>query len=138
MRGLSAAEIETFLKESFPGVVVPTVRHADGARAELTLPFQPTQLRPGGTISGPTLMALADTAVYALVLSAVGHVPLAVTTDLTIHFLRKPEPVALLAEATMLKLGRSLAVGTVSIRSEGHQQPCAHAVVTYALPVASK
>ena len=80
------------------------------------------------------MMALADTAMYALVLSAVGRVPLAVTTNLSINFLRKPEPKDLIAEARMLKLGKALAVGDVIIRSDGSDDVVAHAVVTYSIP----
>jgi acyl-coenzyme A thioesterase PaaI-like protein len=92
------------------------------------------QLRPGGTISGPTMMGRADTVMYALVLSAIGKVPLAVTTNLSINFLRKPELKPLVADGRMLKLGKTLAVGDVIIRSEGRDEPVAHAVVTYSIP----
>lgn len=136
MAGMTAAQIEVFLAREFSQVQTPKVRHADGKRAELALEYQPHQLRPGGTLSGPTMMALADTAMYALVLSAIGEVPLAVTTNLSINFLRRPKPEALIAEASLLKLGRSLAVGAVSLRPASEDEPCAHAVVTYALPPA--
>jgi uncharacterized protein (TIGR00369 family) len=132
--GLSAKAIERFLSQAFPETHLPNVLDADGTTARLSLAFAREQLRPGGTLSGPTLMALADTAMYALVLSAVGPLPLAVTTNLSINFLKKPQPLALIAEAQMLRLGRVLAVGAVSIRSEGDSTPCAHAVVTYAIP----
>lgn len=134
MAGMTAVEIEAFLRSAFPEVQTPHVRFADGTRAELVLEYRPNQLRPGGTLSGPTMMALADTAMYALVLSAIGEVPLAVTTNLSINFLRRPKAEALVAEGTMLKLGRSLAVGEVSLRSASVEEVCAHAVVTYALP----
>ncbi len=136
MAGMTAAQIEVFLSKEFPEVQTPKVRSADGKHAELLLEYRPHQLRPGGTLSGPTMMALADTAMYALVLSAIGEVPLAVTTNLSINFLRRPKPEELIAEATMLKLGRSLAVGEVSLRPASSTEPCAHAVVTYALPPA--
>ena len=76
-------------------------------------------LRPGGTVSGPIMMALADFAMYVAVLSAIGWVPLAVTTNLTINFLKKPGARDLLAEARLIKLGKRLAVGEVAIRSDG-------------------
>lgn len=136
MAGMSAPEIEVFLAKEFPEAQTPKVRHADGARAELLLEYRTHQLRPGGTLSGPTMMTLADTAMYALVLSAIGEVPLAVTTNLSINFLRRPQPEDLVAEASMLKLGRSLAVGEVSLRAASSREVCAHAVVTYALPPA--
>lgn len=134
MAGMTAAEIEAFLVKAFPGVEIPTVRTADGKTAQLAIEFHPTHLRPGGTISGPTMMALADTAMYALVLSAIGEVPLAVTTNLSINFLRRPKAEDLIADATMLKLGRTLAVGEVALRSASSTDVCAHAVVTYSLP----
>jgi len=93
-------------------------------------------LRPGGTISGPVMMALADAAMYALVLSRIGLVELAVTTNLSINFLRKPLPGDLLAEARMLKLGKRLAVGEVHLYSDGESvaKPVAHVMATYSIP----
>ncbi len=93
-------------------------------------------LRPGGTISGPVMMALADAAMYALVLSRIGPVELAVTTNLSINFLRKPNPGDLLAEARMLKLGKRLAVGEVSLYSDGQsiEESVAHVTSTYSIP----
>ena len=84
--------------------------------------FDRTSLRPGGTLSGATMMALADFAVYVAVLAAVGWVPLAVTTNLTINFLKKPAPRDLLAAVRLIKLGKRLAVGEVDIRSEGEEE----------------
>jgi len=93
-------------------------------------------LRPGGTISGPIMMALADAAMYALVLSHIGPVELAVTTNLSINFLRKPLPGDVMAEARMLKLGKRLAVGEVSLYSDGdtNGEPVAHVTATYSIP----
>lgn len=92
-------------------------------------------LRPGGTVSGPVMMGLADAAVYALILSHIGPVELAVTTNLNINFLRKPQPADLLARASMLKLGKRLAVADVSIYSASlENDPVAHAVATYSIP----
>lgn len=93
-------------------------------------------LRPGGTISGPIMMALADAAMYALVLSKIGPVELAVTTNLSINFLRKPLPGDILAEARMLKLGKRLAVGEVTLYSDGESvdKPVAHVTSTYSIP----
>ena len=131
---MNADELNTFLAEVFPDGRVSTVEYADGKTTRTRCVYDRTQLRPGGTISGPTMMALADTAVYALVLSAIGRVPLAVTTNLSINFLRKPLPGDLIAEARMLKLGKALAVGDVIIRSDGNEDVVAHAVVTYSIP----
>lgn len=93
-------------------------------------------LRPGGTVAGPIMMGLADAAVYALVLSRIGPVELAVTTQLSINFLRKPAPGDVLARASMLKLGKRLAVGEAVLYSEatGLSQPVAHATATYSIP----
>jgi len=93
-------------------------------------------LRPGGTVSGPVMMALADAAMYALVLSKIGPVELAVTTSLNINFLHRPKPGDVIAEARMLKLGKRLAVGEVNLYSEGedHDDPVAHVTATYSIP----
>jgi uncharacterized protein (TIGR00369 family) len=96
--------------------------------------FHPRSLRPGGTLSGATMMALADFAMYVAVLSAIGWVPLAVTTNLSINFLKKPAPRDLLAEARLIKLGKRLAVGEISVRSEGVDGLVAHATATYSIP----
>lgn len=91
-------------------------------------------LRPGGTIAGPVLMALADYAMYAVTLSMAGRVALAVTTNLNINFLRKPGPRDVLAEARLLKLGKRLAVSEVVLRSEGESEAVAHVTGTYSIP----
>jgi uncharacterized protein (TIGR00369 family) len=96
--------------------------------------FHDDHVRPGGTISGPTMMELADFAMYVAVLSAVGPQPLAVTTNLNINFLRKPAPADLLADAKLLKVGKRLAVGEVVIRSAGSDLPVAHVTSTYSVP----
>lgn len=97
-------------------------------------------LRPGGTIAGPVMMGLADAALYALVLSRIGPVELAVTTQLSINFLRKPAPGDVIADAKMLKLGKRLAVGEVSLfsASEPSGEPVAHATGTYSIPSPDK
>ena len=91
-------------------------------------------LRPGGTLSGAAMMALGDFAMYLAVLSAIGWVPLAVTTNLSINFLRKPPPGDLIAEARLLKLGKQLAVGEVAIRADGGEDIVAHVTSTYSIP----
>ena len=91
-------------------------------------------LRPGGTLSGATMMALGDFAMYVAVLSAIGWVPLAVTTNLTINFLRKPPAGDLIAEARLIKLGKLLAVGEVAIRADDSENMVAHVTSTYAIP----
>ncbi len=91
-------------------------------------------LRPGGTVSGPTMMELADFAMYVAVFSAIGPQPLAVTTNLNINFLRKPAAADLIADAKLMKVGKRLAVGEVIIRSEGQDEPVAHVTSTYSIP----
>lgn len=91
-------------------------------------------LRPGDTVSGPTLMAVSDLGVYFGVLSAIGPVTLAVTTSLNINFLRKPSAGELVVETKMLKIGKRLAVGEVSVFSAGSRDPVSHATVTYSIP----
>ena len=100
----------------------------------LRLSYRADQLRAGGTISGPVMFTIADAALYGAVLSEIGMQPLAVTTDLSIHFVRKPPQADLVAEARLLKCGRRLAVGTVEIRSAAKGEVVAHATGTYALP----
>jgi uncharacterized protein (TIGR00369 family) len=97
-------------------------------------PFHQGALRPGGTISGPVMMAVADFTMYVAVLSAVGWVPLAVTTNLNINFLKKPAARDLLAEARLIKLGKRLVVGEVTIRSDGEEDLVAHVTLTYSVP----
>src|SRR5262249_59395905 len=91
-------------------------------------------LRPGGTLSGATMMALGDFAMYLAVLSAIGWVPLAVTTNLTINFLRKPPSRDLIAEARLIKLGKKLAVGEVAIHADEAEDLVAHVTSTYSIP----
>jgi uncharacterized protein (TIGR00369 family) len=93
------------------------------------------ELRPGGTVSGPVIMAVADVALYVAILGEIGIVPLAVTTNLTINFLRKPAADRrLVGVCRLLKLGKSLAMGEVSVYSEGLGDPVAHVVGTYSIP----
>jgi uncharacterized protein (TIGR00369 family) len=136
MARMTLEEINHFLVEHFPqGMeygVVEALFH-QGARLRLT-PLQ-AHLRPGGTVSGPVMMALADVTLYVAVLSEIGPVPLAVTTNLNINFLQRPKPGAdLIAEARLLKLGRRLAVGEVTLHSEGMEMPVAHVTSTYSIP----
>lgn len=91
-------------------------------------------LRPGDTVSGPTLMALADVAMYAALLGEIGLVPLAVTTSLNINFLRRPAQKDVIAEAKLLKVGKQLAVGEVMLYSADEPEPVAHVTCTYSIP----
>ncbi len=102
--------------------------------ARMRMDYHERHLRPGGTLSGPSMMALADLALYAAILAHIGPVGLAVTTSLNFNFLRKPEPRGLIAECRLLKLGKRLAVGEVSIFSEGNPEVVCHATGTYSIP----
>lgn len=135
---LSLADMETFLRTEFPQVFNGTsgleVEEIWQGGARVRQAYREAFIRPGGTISGPTMMALADFAMYVAVLAAVGPVPLAVTTHLSINFLRRPTVADLVAEAELMKLGKRLAVGEVAIRSDGEQELVAHATSTYSIP----
>jgi uncharacterized protein (TIGR00369 family) len=133
---MTAAELEAFLVEHFPQLATLPYRVERVAERaiEVRLVYDEKHLRPGGTISGPSLMTLADTAMYLLVLSRIGPVALAVTTNLNINFLRKPQPGDVRAHAQLLKLGARLAVGEVTMYSADEEEPVAHATVTYSIP----
>jgi uncharacterized protein (TIGR00369 family) len=137
---LSAAEIEALLAREFPQVFKDgsglSIEHVEHGAARVRQAFHLSSLRPGGTISGPTMMALADFAMYVAVFSAVGAQPLAVTTNLNINFLRKPAHADLIAQARLLKLGKRLVVGEVVISSDGELEPVAHVTSTYSVPPA--
>lgn len=132
---LSTAELTAFLEEVFPQVRGQMVIEAvDPMRARMRLPVTEDHLRPGGTVSGPTMFMLADCAYYVATLAMIGREALTVTTSLTINFLSKPPVADLIAEAKILKLGRVLSVGEVTLFSEGREGPVAHCAVTYAIP----
>ncbi|MDW3207275.1 MAG: PaaI family thioesterase [Alphaproteobacteria bacterium] len=102
--------------------------------ARVRLPYDDRHIRPGGTISGPSMFALADFAMYIAVMGAIGPQALAVTTNMSIDFLRKPAEADLIAEVELLKLGKRLAVGRIDIRAEGDSELCAHVTGTYSIP----
>lgn len=130
-------EIVEFLASEFPqnkciveavGDASATVKHQVGI----------DELRPGGTVSGPVLMTVADAALYVAILGEIGIVPLAVTTSLSINFLRKPSPSkSIVGVCKLMKVGKSLAIGEVALYSEDNEAPVAHAVGTYSIPQAS-
>ena len=135
---MTAEEIGKLLAAEFPQAFYPgcghsieRVGHGD-VRVRWT--FDRKSLRPGGTVSGPTMMELADFAMYVAVFSAIGPQPLAVTTNLNINFLRKPAAADLVADAKLMKIGKRLAVGEVTIYSEGQADPVAHVTSTYSIP----
>lgn len=98
------------------------------------VPFNQSLIRPGGTVAGPVLMGLADYAMYAVVMSVIGPVAGAVTTNLNINFLRRPGPADVIAEGRVLKVGKRLAVSEVTLFSEGEAEPVAHVTGTYSIP----
>ena len=135
---MNADEIATLLHEVFPQAFYPgcglKIERVDYASIRVRRQFREDYIRPGGTISGATMMELADFAMYVAVFSAIGPQPLAVTTNLTINFLRKPAQGDLIAEARLIKVGKRLVVGEVLIYSDGVAEPVAHVTSTYSIP----
>ncbi len=133
---MTAEALTRFLAQVFPQAHGERYRIDEVAEGRVRFRYVATEadLRPGDTISGPVLMALADVGVYLAILAMIGPVALAVTTSLNINFLRKPTRGELTVDTTLLKLGKRLAVGEVSIRSEHGPDPVAHATVTYSIP----
>lgn len=137
--GPSAITVEDFnalIREELPfaweqGFVVERLV---GGEARVRLPIDQAHLRPGGTVSGPAMMGLADYTMYAVVLSRIGRQKMAVTTNLNANFLRRPSPKDLIAEGRLLKLGRRLAYGEITIFSQGEDEPVCHVTSTYSLP----
>lgn len=136
MPRLDAAELEQLLHEAFPEMPPDTWRleTVEDGFVRVRLPFNRANLRPGNTISGPALMSLADTAMYAAILAVIGPVLMAVTTGLNINFMRKPAAGDIIAECRILKLGSRLAVGDVAMYADGDPEMCAHATCTYSIP----
>ena len=134
----SSAEIAAFLAREFPQTKC-TVEAAGNRSATVRHEIGVAELRPGGTVSGPVLMEVADVALYVAILGEIGIVALTVTASLTINFLRKPSAeAAIVGECRLLKLGKSLAVGEVSLYSEGVAEPVAHVVGTYSIPPSAR
>ncbi|MGP4733459.1 MULTISPECIES: PaaI family thioesterase [unclassified Psychrobacter] len=127
-------EISAFMALEFPQTKC-VVEAVSEKGATLSHEIGINELRPGGTVSGPVMMAVADVAIYVAILGRIGIVPLTVTTSLTINFLRKPSASArIIAECTLMKVGRTLIVGEVSLYSEGSDDIVAHVVGTYSVP----
>jgi uncharacterized protein (TIGR00369 family) len=135
MPGMTPEELQRFLETEFPqapaGITIDSVDDTTIRVRQKTLD---QHLRPGGTVSGPTLMAMVDFSFYLLLLSRLGPVAMAVTTNLNINFMRKPDPGHLIGEGRLMKLGKTLAVGDFTIWNEGEKDPVAHATLTYAIP----
>jgi len=135
---MTVEEVSSFLDREFPQI------HLDGpifkveavgpGTARMRMKAGERHIRPGGTLSGPAMMTLADLGLYVVILAHIGPVGLAVTTNLSFNFLRRPEPRDLVAECRLLKLGARLAVGEVSLFSAGVGEPVCHATGTYSIP----
>jgi len=135
---MTRTEVEAFLDREFPQIHASgrlySVEEVGPMSARLRLAYDERQLLPGGTLSGPAIMTLADLALYVAILAQIGPVPLTVTTSLSFNFLRKPAQRDLLAECRLLKLGKRLAVGEVSVRAAGETEIACHATGTYSIP----
>ena len=133
---ITAAEFEALAVKGVPyvGQLGVRIERLEAGSVRARLPFSEVLLRPGGTICGPALMGLADVTLYGVVLSVVGRLELAVTTDMNVHFLARPAPADVIAEGRLLKLGRRLAVGEVLMRSDGDPRLVCHVTGTYAIP----
>ncbi len=136
MTVMDIAALEAMMAAEFPQAarLGAEIEHLDDAGIRLRLTVAERHLRPGGTVSGPVMMELCDLAMYLLLLSRIGPVALAVTTSLNINFMRKPESREIVADARLMKLGKRLAVGEVTIGSPGEAEAYAHATGTYAIP----
>ena len=136
MPRMTVEELEQFLDVHFPNMAqrAVMVELVSDNFARVRLRYHDRHLRPGGTIAGPSLMMLADMAMYMALLGMIGPVALAVTTNLNINFLRKPAQADVIGECKILKLGKRLAVGEVAMYSEGDTELVAHATVTYSVP----
>jgi uncharacterized protein (TIGR00369 family) len=135
MPAMTVSELNDFLEMAFPdGELQMEVTRVDDDGVEVVREFQPSQLRPGGTVSGPTLMGLADCAAYVAVVARIGPEPLTVTSNLNIDFLRKPPPAGIRAVAELVKIGRRQALVAIRIYSQHADELVAHSTCTYALP----
>jgi len=127
-------EVSAFITAEFPQTKC-VIREVGNGGATVAHDIGSSELRPGGTVAGPVLMAVADVALYVAILGEIGIVPLTVTTSLTINFLRKPAAdKTIVGVCRLMKVGRSLAVGEVALFSEGEAAPVAHVVGTYSIP----
>lgn len=133
---MDGAAVMGLLAEAFPQVADDfEIDAVDAGTASVRLKVEERHLRPGGTVSGPSMFALADFAAYVVILAHVGPEVLSVTTNATIDFMRKPEAgVDMIAQCRVLKLGKALAVVDMLLYSEGQDAPVARASLTYSMP----
>ncbi|KZY39273.1 MULTISPECIES: PaaI family thioesterase [unclassified Oleiphilus] len=133
---LQAADVQARIREWVPMAedIDLKIEEIKPGYARIRIPFQDKCIRPGGTVSGPVMMTAGDTAMYAAILGSLGEVAMAVTSNLNINFLQRPEQRDLIAEGKILKLGKRIAFCEVSIRSEGAEDVVAHVTGSYSLP----
>lgn len=139
---MTVEELDSFLDDVFPQRHTNWppihIESLEPYNTQLRMEFSETEVRPGGTLSGPAMFRLADFGFYVCLLSMIGPVPLAVTTNMSINYLRRPAPRDLIANVRILKLGRRLAVGDIFLFSEGSTDAVAHATGTYSIPSREK
>ena len=136
-RPFTLGELRAYLVDVFPQIWARgdyAIEAVGPMSATVRLAYHPDHLRPGGTISGPAMFALCDLSLYVAILHEIGRVELAVTTNVAINFLRRPEPRDLIGQARLMKLGKRLAVGEVALYSQGLTDMVAHATGTYSIP----
>ena len=138
MPRITIEDIDELCQQSLPWAVMMGFEIAEIGKGtcRVRMPMKDAFLRPGGTVNGPALMSLADFGVYVAVLTRIGRVEMAVTTSLNCNFLRLPKPGAVIADCRLLKLGKRLAYGEVSLYTEGAEAdgPVAHVTATYSIP----
>ena len=132
---MSKVDLENFLEKEFPQVSSNfKILNTKPNSLSMLMHISDKHLRPGGTVSGPTMFLLADVSFYLATLSIIGPKSLTVTTNCSINFLRKPNISDLISETRVLKIGKTLSVGDVLIYSNGIKEPVAHASLTYSIP----
>ena len=133
---LTAKQVQDLIRDGIPMAedIDLRIEEIGEGFARIRIPFQDKNLRPGGSISGPTLMAAGDTAMYAAILGTLGEVTMAVTSNLNINFMQRPKDVDIVAEGTILKLGKRMAFCEVSIKGDGSDDMYAHVTGSYSLP----
>lgn len=136
MSKITPEEFETILRDALPFAqsMGTELVELNAEHTVIRLPYKRDFLRPGGTIGGPLLMALADIALYGAVMAALGRIDQAVTANLTINFLRRPPAADVVAKARLLKVGKRLAVGEVELFSDDGPEMVAHVTASYSLP----
>jgi len=136
---LTTETVSRIINETFPGIHsagrLITIEAVGARKARARLAFDPGHLRPGGTVSGPAMFTLADFTIYVALIATLGEAGIpAVTSNLSINFLLRPEPLDVIADATLLRIGRRLAYAEVALYSEGRAEMIAHATASYAIP----